>query len=92
MLKKIKEDVLNKEMTIGELDDKMTELTDSSVTLYDGYNKSDWQQEEDLGSFAWGYDEETGSKGKYNVEFDILEQNEDEYKTLIKVIDVEEIL
>ena len=76
MLNELKK-LVGKEMTLLEMDNEVLDLVDG-ISLFE-YGREYWGE----GSFSY--------LDKYNVLFDIIEENDDPLEILIKVTNVEEI-
>lgn len=84
ILKTLKDELLNKTVTLKELNNQCRSISDESVDIFD-YSKDDFIHE-NSGSFVWGSTPE--QKGAFEVEFDIIVDNEDIDKIVVKVVDV----
>lgn len=83
-LKTLKDELLNRTLTLIELNNQCRSILDESVDIFD-YSKDDFIHE-NLGSFTWGSTSE--QKGAFEVEFDIIGDKEDIDKIVVKVVAV----
>ena len=72
---KLKENLEDKELTLLEMDNIVLDLVGGESIF--GYDRSHWKD----GGFSY--------LDKYNVLFDIIEDNEDPLKVLVKITEVE---
>ena len=80
IVKELKEDLLNKEMSLVEMDNKVEEITGSTTSLFDAEDDCMEQR-----SCAYYIDEDKN----IIVEFEIINKNEDDItETIVKVTDV----
>ena len=80
MIKELKEELLNKEMTLLEMDNEVERITGSTTSLFDAENDCIEQK-----SCAYFIDTDKNIV----VEFEIINKNdEDNKETLIKVVDI----
>ena len=79
LLKELKEELLNKDLTLVEMDNAVERITGSTTSIFDEI--SDCLEQK---SCAY-YMEENKN---IIVEFDIIEENEEETESLVKVIDI----
>ena len=79
IIKNLKEELLNKEMTLLEMDNEAERITRSTTSLFDAESDSMEQT-----SCAYYMDTDKNIV----VEFEIINKNEDNTETLIKVTDI----
>lgn len=79
MIKELKEELLNKEITLCEMDNVAERITESTTSVFDAV--SDCLEQKSCGYYI---------KENKNiiVEFDILEDNEDKTEIKVKVTDI----
>lgn len=79
MLKELKEELLNKEITLCEMDNIAERITKSTTSIFDAI--SDCLEQKSCG---YAIDENKN----IIVEFEIIEENEDKTEIIIKVVDI----
>lgn len=79
IIKELKEELLNKEMTLVDMDNEAERITGSSTSLFDSENDCMEQN-----SCAYYIDTDKN----LIVEFEIMEQKEDNTETIVKVINI----
>lgn len=79
MLKELKEELLNKEMTLVEMDNKVERITESTTSLFDA--ESDCMEQN---SCAYYIKEDKN----IIVEFKIIKKEENNLETIVKVTDI----
>lgn len=79
IIKELKEELLNKEMTLVDMDNEAERITGSSTSLFDSENDCMEQN-----SCAYYIDTDKN----LIVEFEIIEQKEDNTETIVKVINI----
>ena len=85
MIKELKEELLNNEMSLLEMDNEAKRITGSTTSLFD--TKSDCMEQKSCAYFI--YDKEFIGTKNIVVEFEIINKNkEDNTETLVKVTDI----
>ena len=79
IIKNLKEELLNKEITLLEMDNAVETISGSTTSLFD--TESDCMEQK---SCAYYIDKDKDIV----VEFEIIEQKEDNLETIVKVIDI----
>ena len=88
-LKESKEEILNKEFTLLDLDNTVERVTGSTTSLFDFDLERDIINEnEGSCSYYISYNDETDMDEEINVEFAVIKENEDEKEILVKVTNV----
>ena len=88
-LKELKEEILNKEFTLLDLDNKIEKLTGSTTSVFEYDLERDIINEnEGSCSYYISYNDETDMDEEINVEFTVIKENEDEKEILVKVTNV----
>ena len=89
LLKELKEEILNKEFTLLDLDNKIEKLTGSTTSVFEYDLERDIINEnEGSCSYYISYNDETDMDEEINVEFTVTKENEDEKEILVKVTNV----
>lgn len=89
LLKELKEEILNKEFTLLDLDNKIEKVTGSTTSVFDFDLERDIINEnEGSCSYYISYNDETDMDEEINVEFAVIKENEDEKEILVKVTNV----
>lgn len=89
LLKELKEETLNKEFTLLDLDNKIEKLTGSTTSVFEYDLERDIINEnEGSCSYYISYNDETDMDEEINVEFAVIKENEDEKEILVKVTNV----
>lgn len=89
LLKELKEEILNKEFTLLDLDNKIEKLTGSTTSVFEYDLERDIINEnEGSCSYYISYNDETDMDEEINVEFAVIKENEDEKEILVKVTNV----
>lgn len=89
LLKELKEEILNKEFTLLDLDNTVERVTGSTTSLFDFDLERDIINEnEGSCSYYISYNDETDMDEEINVEFAVIKENEDEKEILVKVTNV----
>lgn len=89
LLKELKEEILNKEFTLLDLDNKIEKLTGSTTSVFEYDLERDIINEnEGSCSYYISYNDETDMDEEINVEFTVIKENEDEKEILVKVTNV----
>lgn len=83
LLKELKEEILNKEFTLLDLDNIVERVTGSTTSVFDFDLDRDIINDNE-GSCSYYITEEE----EINVEFEIVENNEDEREILVKVTNI----
>lgn len=85
MIKELKEELLNKEMSLVDMDNEVGRITGSTTSLFDAEN--DCMEQNSCAYFI--YDKEFIGAKNIVVEFEIINENkEDSAETLVKVTDI----
>lgn len=79
IIRELKEELLNKEMTLLDLDNEAERITGSTTSLFDA--ESDCMEQK---SCAYYMDTDKN----IIVEFEIINKNEDNTETIVKVTDI----
>ena len=79
MLKELKEELLNKEFTLVEMDNEVERITESTTSLFD--TESDCMEQN---SCAYYIKEDKN----IIVEFEIIKKEENNLETIVKVTDI----
>lgn len=84
MIKELKEELLNKELTLLEMDNTVQRITEKNGSLFD--YESDCVEQQ---SCAYGieYTEEMGAKNII-VEWETIEQGETNSESIVKVVNI----
>lgn len=77
-MENLKNEVLNKEVSLLDLDNLVQRELNTKDSLFDNVNLA-------LENDSWTYN------NRINVIWELIEQNEDIFKTIVKVIEIEEI-
>lgn len=89
LLKELKEEILNKEFTLLDLDNTVERVTGSTTSLFDFDLERDIiNKNEGSCSYYISYNDETDMDEEINVEFAVIKENEDEKEILVKVTNV----
>lgn len=89
LLKELKEEILNKEFTLLDLDNTVERVTGSTTSLFDFDLERDIINEnEGSCSYYISYNDEADMDEEINVEFTVTKENEDEKEILVKVTNV----
>lgn len=85
MIKELKEELLNKEISLVDMDNEVGRITGSTTSLFDA--ESDCMEQNSCAYFI--YDKEFIGAKNIVVEFEIINENkEDSAETLVKVTDI----
>lgn len=84
LIKELKEELLNKEMTLLDLDNDAQRITGSTASLFDAEN--DCIEQTSCAYFI--YDNKYIGPKNIIIEFEIIDKNEDNLNTIIKVTDI----
>ena len=85
MIKELKEELLNKEISLIDMDNEVGRITGSTTSLFDA--KNDCMEQKSCAYFI--YDKEFIGAKNIVVEFEIInEDKEDSAETLVKVTDI----
>lgn len=85
MIKELKEELLNKEISLVDMDNEVGRITGSTTSLFDAEN--DCMEQNSCAYFI--YDKEFIGAKNIVVEFEIINENkEDSAETLVKVTDI----
>ena len=80
IIKELKEELLNKEMTLVEMDNEAERITGSTTSLFDAENDC-------MEQTSWAYYMDTDKN--IVVEFEVINKNEeDNTETLVKITDI----
>lgn len=89
LLKELKEEILNKEFTLLDLDNKIEKVTGSTTSVFDfDLDRDIINDNEGSCSYYISYNDETDMDEEINVEFAVIKENEDEKEILVKVTNV----
>lgn len=89
LLKELKEEILNKEFTLLDLDNTVENLTGSTTSVFDfDLDRDIINDNEGSCSYYISYNDETDMDEEINVEFEVIEDNEDEREILVKVTNI----
>lgn len=89
LLKELKEEILNKEFTLLDLDNTVERVTGSTTSVFDFDLERDIiNKDEGSCSYYIEYNDETDMDEEINVEFAVIKENEDEKEILVKVTNV----
>ena len=89
LLKELKEEILNKEFTLLDLDNKIEKVTGSTTSVFDfDLDRDIINDNEGSCSYYISYNDETDMDEEINVEFTVIKENEDEKEILVKVTNV----
>lgn len=75
--------LIGKEMSLMKLNEIMQEQTGSKIDIFN-YSRDDW------GNFSW-YIEKDGCSEGLNVNFEILNSEEDDVNLIVRILEVSEI-
>lgn len=84
LIKELKEELLNKEITLLDLDNDAQRITGSTVSLFDAEN--DCIEQTSCSYFI--YDNKYIGQKNIIIEFEIIDKNEDNLSTIVKVTDI----
>ncbi len=84
LIKELKEELLNKEITLLDLDNDAQRITGSTVSLFDAEN--DCIEQTSCSYFL--YDNKYIGQKNIIIEFEIIDKNEDNLSTIVKVTDI----
>lgn len=84
LLKELEKEILNKEFTLLDLDNTVEDLTGSTTSVFDFDLNRDIMYNNKEGSCSYYITEEE----EINVEFEVIEDNEDEREILVKVTNI----
>lgn len=79
MIKELKEELLNKEMTLVEMDNEVQRITGSTTSLFD--TESDCIKQQSCSYYI-------DTDKNIIVEFEIVNKKEDDTETIVKTTDV----
>lgn len=89
LLKELKEEILNKEFTLLDLDNTVERVTGSTTSVFDfDLDRDIINDNEGSCSYYISYNDETDMDEEINVEFTVTKENEDEKEILVKVTNV----
>lgn len=89
LLKELKEEILNKEFTLLDLDNKIEKVTGSTTSVFDfDLDRDIINDNEGSCSYYISYNDEADMDEEINVEFAVIKENEDEKEILVKVTNV----
>lgn len=89
LLKELKEEILNKEFTLLDLDNTVERVTGSTTSVFDfDLDRDIINDNEGSCSYYISYNDETDMDEEINVEFTVIKENEDEKEILVKVTNV----
>lgn len=89
LLKELKEEILNKEFTLLDLDNKIEKVTGSTTSVFDfDLDRDIINDNEGSCSYYISYNDEADMDEEINVEFTVTKENEDEKEILVKVTNV----
>ena len=89
ILEELKQEILDKEFTLLELDNKVEEITGSTTSVFEYDLERDIiHGNEGSCSYYIEYNDETNMNEEINVDFKIVEKNSNCNSILVKVIDV----
>lgn len=89
LLKELKEEILNKEFTLLDLDNKIEKVTGSTTSVFDfDLDRDIINDNEGSCSYYISYNDETDMDEEINVEFTVIKESEDEKGILVKVTNV----
>ena len=89
LLKELEKEILNKEFTLLDLDNTVENLTGSTTSVFDfDLDRDIINDNEGSCSYYISYNDETDMDEEINVEFEVVENNEDEREMLVKVTNV----
>lgn len=84
MVKEIKEELLNKEVTLLGMDNKLINALETSDSIFDGDTESFIED----GNFAY---QVQGLQDETMISFEVVEKNDNSLEVLVKVTNVETI-
>lgn len=89
LLKELKEEILNKEFTLLDLDNIVERVTGSTTSVFDfDLDRDIINDNEGSCSYYISYNDEADMDEEINVEFAVIKENEDEKEILVKVTNV----
>lgn len=89
LLKELKEEILNKEFTLLDLDNIVERVTGSTTSVFDfDLDRDIINDNEGSCSYYISYNDEADMDEEINVEFTVIKENEDEKEILVKVTNV----
>lgn len=89
LLKELKEEILNKEFTLLDLDNTVERVTGSTTSVFDfDLDRDIINDNEGSCNYYISYNDETDMDEEINVEFTVTKENEDEKEILVKVTNV----
>lgn len=89
LLKELKEEILNKEFTLLDLDNKIEKVTGSTTSVFDfDLDRDIINDNEGSCSYYISYNDEADMDEEINVEFTVIKESEDEKGILVKVTNV----
>lgn len=89
LLKELKEEILNKEFTLLDLDNIVERVTGSTTSVFDfDLDRDIINDNEGSCSYYISYNDEADMDEEINVEFTVTKENEDEKEILVKVTNV----
>ena len=89
LLKELKEEILNNEFTLLDLDNKIEKVTGSTTSVFDfDLDRDIINDNEGSCSYYISYNDEADMDEEINVEFTVTKENEDEKEILVKVTNV----
>lgn len=89
LLKELEKEILNKEFTLLDLDNIVERVTGSTTSVFDfDLDRDIINDNEGSCSYYISYNDETDMDEEINVEFEVIEDNEDEREILVKVTNI----